>query len=295
VSDLEVPKELQLLIAEIPPSRLTTIVDVGANPVNEPDYRLLRDIGACRVVGFEPEAKAFAALERARRPNETYFNLAIGDGQTRDLQLYRYQMMTSIYRPYLPGYKAVGWEGVGEVRGQVSLPTRALDDIPDLPPFDLLKIDIQGAEKLAFQGARRGLMSAVAVIVEQRYLRLYIDEPMLGETDAELLRQGFGLHKFLFNKSRMLLHSQEKRVRRRHMMDQLIDGDAVYLRNIAEPERLSDDQLKHLAILGSSVFRSHSLVLYCLDQLVGRKAADPDLPGRYVDALPPHLQRSEEE
>ena len=222
--ELDPPNDLKLLLAEIVPSRLTTIVDVGANPVNEPAYKMLRDLQACHVVGFEPEAKAFAALDRTKRPNETNFNHAIGDGQTRDLNLFRYPTMTSLFRPYLPAYKAVGWEGVGEVRGQAPMETKALDDIDDLPAFDLLKIDIQGAEKLAFQGARRVLMNAVAVIVEQRYLRLYIDEPMLGETDAELVRQGFGLHKFMFNKSRMLLHSQEKRVRRRHMLDQLIDG-----------------------------------------------------------------------
>ena len=91
------------------------------------------------------------------------------------------------------------------------------------------------------------------------------------------------------------MHSQANRVRRRRMLGQLIDGDAVHLRNIAEPDRLSDDQLKHLAILGCSVCHSHALVPCCLDQLVGRQAADPDLPGRYVDALPLHLQRIEGE
>ena len=73
----------------------------------------------------------------------------------------------------------------------------ALDDIPDLPAFDLLKIDVQGAEKLAFQGGRQVLANAVAVMVEQRCLRHCPEEPILGETGAELPQQGFGLHKSL--------------------------------------------------------------------------------------------------
>ena len=62
------------------------------------------------------------------------------------------------------------------------------------------------------------------------------------------------------------------------------------IRNIAEPEKLSDQQFIHLAILAASVFHSHSLVLFCLDELVRRGVAQPDLPGRYVDLLPENLR-----
>jgi FkbM family methyltransferase len=288
------PPELALLLAEAAPSRLTTIVDVGANPVNEPPYHRLRQLDACHVVNFEPEAKAFAALQAAKRPNDTNYNLAVGDGQTRELHLYQDQSMTSIFRPYMAGLTAVCRAKLGALRGAALMETVALDRVAGLPPFDMMKIDAQGAEKLAFLGAPRMLQDAVAVIVELRYQRLYLDEPMLGETDVELSRQGFCLHKFLFNKTGTLLHSQLGRVRRKIMGDQLIDGDAVYLRNVAESDKLSDDQLKHLAILGCSVFESHSLVLYCLDALVARGAVAADLPKRYVDALPARLRRDED-
>jgi FkbM family methyltransferase len=293
LADPIAPKDLALLLSEIRPSRLTTIVDVGANPVHEPPYHLLRDVGACHVIGFEPEAEAFARLETARRPNETNFNLTVGDGKPHRLHLYRQQSMTSIFPPYKAGLRALGWDSIGKVRDSVETPTVALDRLAGMPPFDLMKIDIQGGETLAFRGARKLLMSAVAVIVELRYHRLYEDEPMLSGVDTELEQLGFGLHKFLFNKSRMFRHSQVDRVRRRAMSDQLVDGDAVYLRSVSEPETLSDDQLKHLAILGNSVFQSHSLVLYCLDMLVTRGCAPADLPARYVDALPDRYRKEE--
>ena len=39
------------------------------------------------------------------------------------------------------------------------------------------------------------------------------------------------LHKFMFNKSQPFPHSQAARLNRRRTSDQLIDGDAVYLRH----------------------------------------------------------------
>ena len=200
--------------------------------------------------------------------------------------------MTSIFQPYLPGLTAIGQRGWGKVLRQVEFDSVALDAIPDLGAMDLLKIDIQGGETLVFQGAETVLAAAVVVIVELRYLRLYEEEPMLGGVDCELRRQGFYLHKFMFNKSKALPNSQSARLNRKKVADQLVDGDGVYVRNIAEPERLSDEQLKHLAILASSVFSSHSLVLSCLDRLVERGVAAADLPARYVDTLPDNLRRN---
>lgn len=287
----EFPKELELLLMHAAPTRKTTIVDVGANPVNLPPYDLLRRLDACNVVGFEPEETAFAELEKARRHNETNFNLAVGDGRKHTLNLYVNEYMTSIFEPNLPGLAAVGMSRRGRVRGSVVLDTVSLDTLPGLPEFDLLKIDVQGAENLVFEGARQKLQSAVAVIVELRYHRLYLNEPMLGTTDQELTEQGFCLHKFMFNKSKVLSNSQASRLKRRFTSDQLIDGDAVYLRNITEPAKLTSDQIKHMAILGCAVFGSHSLALYCLDELVRRQEVSDDLPRLYVDALPMAMRR----
>jgi len=186
--------------------------------------------------------------------------------------------------------RAIGHPGWAKVTGKIGLDTVALDQAIDLLPFDLMKIDIQGGENLVFAGAERVLGTAVAVIVELRYLRMYEGEPMLGGVDSELRRQGFYLHKFMFNKSKMLVHSQADRVKTKRMQDQLLDGDGIYLRNIAEPDKLSNDQLKHLALLAAAVFDSHSLALYCVDALAARGAVAADLASRYVDTLPAELR-----
>lgn len=289
--DPELPlNTVSWLIGALAPARKTTIVDVGANPINAPDYANLLRLGGCKVVGFEPQATAFAELQKTAGENETYYPFAVGKGEPLQLRLYKLSGMTSIFDPYVPALAMLGKIPYTKIRETVTIDTVALDQVDDLPEFDLLKIDIQGAENLVFQGAERVMKACVSVMVELRYMRLYHDEPMLGGVDNELRRQGFYLHKFMFNKSAMMANSQSRRLRPKKLRDQLIDGDGVYLRNIAELSHYSDEQLKHQAILAAGVFHSHSLALCCLDALVQRGAVSADLPSQYVDRMPESLR-----
>jgi FkbM family methyltransferase len=280
-----------LLLAELKVSRKTTVVDVGANPINPPPYADLLKLGGCKVVGFEPQPDAFAKLQQSKSEDEVYFPFAVGDGNSIDLRIYKASGMTSIFDLYVRAIRAVGM-GVPAKLDKVRLDTVALDNVQDLPPFDLLKIDIQGGENLVFGAANQVLKQAVAVIVELRYLRLYHGEPMMGGVDTELRRQGFYLHKFMFSKSMPLRNSQARRLKAKLVSDQLVDGDGIYIKNIATADKLGDEQIKHLAILGASVFASHSLVLFCLDELVKRGVVSSDLPAAYVDLLPDRLRNT---
>lgn len=284
------PPPVALLHATLPLPRPTSIIDVGANPINEAPYSALLKAGACHVTGFEPQPDAFAELQRIKGPQETYHPHAIGDGSTQTLHIYASSGLTSIFPPHLPGLHALGRPRWARVRQRIALKTLALDAIPDLAPCDLLKIDIQGGEKLVFDHAIRTLSNAVAVIVELRYMQLYEGEPMAGGVDESLRRQGFMLHKFMFNKSQPMPHSQAARLNRRRTADQLIDGDAVYLRHPGRIADFTDAQVMHLALLAASVFDSHTAALYALDELVRRGLVPADLPERYADALPESLQ-----
>lgn len=284
--DGTLPPYVSLLLSELPLRRPTTIVDVGANPINEAPYQVLLQAGGCQVIGFEPQDDAFKNLQRQKGPNEAYHPHAVGDGTTRRLHLYRSGGYTSIFLPHLPAARVYGGPRWTQITGYVDLPTVALDTLPELAPFDMLKIDIQGGEKLVIDNASRVLTEAVAVIVELRYLRLYEEEPMLGGVDQSLRQQGFMPHKFLSNKSRPMLNSQAARLHHRRTADQLIDGDAVYLRHPGMIETYSDGQAMQLAILAAGVFSSHSTALFALDELVRRGVVSDDMPARYVDVLP---------
>jgi len=171
------------------------------------------------------------------------------------------------------------------------LKTRRLDDIDEVGVFDLLKIDIQGAEVKVFAGGRNCLKSAIAVVVEVRFYQLYEDEPMVGGVDESLRALGFQFHKFIDPKSKVIPNSQIDRLKRSRHRNQIIDADAVYLREPGELASYSDEQLKHLSILAAAVFESDDLALYCLDALVSRGVIDAELPARYVDALPKSMKK----
>ena len=286
------PEGVHLLLQRLTLPRRTRILDVGASPLHEAPYAALLAAGGCDVVGFEPQAEAFAKLDAAKGPLETYLPFAVGDGGARTLHIYRRSGFTSTFRPDAAATAALGAPGWSKVARKETMQTVAIDGDSRVGPFDLLKIDIQGGEVDVFRGAEEALAQATAVIVELRYFPIYRGEPMAGGVDAELRKQGFILHKLLFTKSRMIANSQSARLRERRMQDQAIDGDAVYLRRLERLPACEDEALKHLCVLAAGVFHSHSLVLHVLDLLVARRAVEADLPGAYVDTLPADLRVS---
>lgn len=290
---MTIAPHIAVLLDGLAPERRTRVVDVGANPLGEAPYAALLQAGGCDVVGFEPQPEAFARLMAVKSDRETYLPFAVGDGSPRELKIYRFSGFTSVYEPYVEGMRYLGAPSWARIVERVPMETVALDADDRVGPFDLMKIDIQGGECDVFRGAEKALAGAMAVIVELRWFRLYQDEPMVGGVDAELRRQGFYLHKFLFNKSRALPHSQAHRLRERRMRDQLIDGDGVYLRDMGRISDHATEALKHLCILAAGVFSSHSLVLHVLDELVRRDAVAAALPAAYADALPADLQQAE--
>ena len=124
-----------------------------------------------------------------------------------------------------------------------------LDDVAGLGMVDLLKIDIQGGEGAVLANGRKALAQTVAVMTEHRYFRLYEGEPMMGGVDAELLAQGFVLHRILPANHYQLNSSHRKYLARNATRDQIVDGDAIYIRNPAGIAGWSDAQVLHLTCL----------------------------------------------
>jgi len=284
---------LDALLTGLGAERLTRVVDVGANPLSDPPYKFLMDRGACEVFGFEPQEEAFEELQQIKAENETYFKCAVGDGTAQTLYIYNESGLTSTFRA---NEAALGFLGRSarniRLKETETLKTKRLDDLDDIPDFDVLKIDVQGSEVAVFRGGAEKLKSATVVIPEVRFYPLYEGEPMLGGVDEELRAQGFILHKFMFLKPKVLPSRHIDHLKRTQHRNQLIDGDAVYLRDLGHPEDYSDEQLKHLAIAASAIFESHDLVLHCLDHLIERKAVDPVISERYLAGLPGDLVKS---
>jgi FkbM family methyltransferase len=269
----------------IRPNRLTAVVDIGASPFElSPPYKSLLEKRLCRVFGFEPQPEPLAVLNSRKSDLEEYLPYAVGDGQSRTLQVCRVAGMTSLFSPdpqmlrLFPGFSE--W---GEVVQQIAVTTRRLDDIAEIAEFDFLKIDAQGAELMIFQSGRERLKNVVAIQTEVSFVPLYKDQPTFGEIDVELRRSGFLPHSFPEVNKRLIapLIGPNPYL----ALNQILEADVVYVRDFSKPERLSPEQLKHLAMVAHHCYGSFDLTANCLHHLSVIGAVSADTVQRYITSL----------
>lgn len=254
------------------------ICDVGANPLDqEAAYApLLREGFAC-VTGFEPQESALARLNAMKSGQETYLPDALGTGDDITLHIFRSSGFTSKY-PADAGTQAafLRYEHFTKETGQVPVPTRRLDDIAEVPDIDILKIDVQGSERDIIAHGREKLKSALAVQTEVRFFPIYEGEPDWGELHLELVAQGFRLHSFAHMSTVTFNAPHAPRVGRRNRQ-QLIDGDAIYIRDLRQIAQFTERQLRVLFVFAARMLRSEDLVLYALAELVRRNLESPQV------------------
>ncbi|MCM2562226.1 FkbM family methyltransferase [Lutimaribacter sp. EGI FJ00014] len=279
------------LAGALAPLRPLRIADVGANPIVASAYDALVRQGLAQVWGFEPHPVAAAALRDQAPENVKVIEQAIGAPGRAVFNAYPASEMSSLFKL---SRRSIGYLGHFrrhlDSEEEVDVTLDSLDAVADVPMIDCLKVDAQGAELSVIEGARQKLVQAVAVVAEMRFYRLYDGEPEMHELDRALRGQGFVLHRFIAPKARMLGNSQAHRLNRRAVGSQLIDGDAVYIRNLEDRAAVSDEQLAHLALLADAMFGSRDLALWCLDELAARGALPGKVAAKYVDKLPAALK-----
>src|SRR3954471_11657127 len=269
------------------PGRRTTIVDVGADPIDgDPPYKAMLAAGLCEVIGFEPQAEALARLERQKGPHERYLPYALGDGTGGMLNVCELEGMTSLLVPD-PSHLALFnlfpiW---GKVKNQIPLETRKLDDIAEIATMDFLKMDVQGSERAVLAHGRVRLKDAVAVQTEVSFVPLYRDQPVFGEIDLALRREGFIPHCVTGTKvwpiAPMTVGEQPNRGIR-----QLLETDMVYVRDFSRPENMTVEQWKQLALVAHHCYGSYDLVLKSIVTLIQLGALPDDAGKRYLATLP---------
>jgi FkbM family methyltransferase len=275
-----------LLRSLLQPQRPTEVVDIGANPIDgDPPYKPMLDAGLCRVTGFEPQAEALAELLRRQGPNERYLGYAVGDGGVHTLSICRASGMSSLLSPDPVMLGLFGVLGaMGEVMRKVEVQTRRLDDIDEIASIDYLKIDIQGGELSVFRNATEKLGGAVAIQTEVSFVPLYERQPAIGEIDVELRAQGFVPHCFADVKTWPIAPCVINRDPTR-ALNQLLEADIVYVRDFSRSERMSDEQLKHLALVAHHCYRSYDLALRCVMVLEQRGVVATGAQQQYLTSL----------
>lgn len=268
----------------VQPQRLTEVIDVGANPIDsEPlPYKAMLASGLCRVTGFEPQPEALLELQSNQGPHELYLPYTVGDGGAHTLNICRGSGLTSLFEPnpaVLDVFEVLKLHT--EVIDRVAVQTRRLDQIPEIEHLDFLKIDVQGGELAVFQGGKTKLTETVAIQTEISFVPLYKDQPSLGDIDLELRGQGFLPHCFPAVKLWPIAPCLDPR----QPFNQLLEADIVYVRDFTDLDSLSDEQLKHLALIAHYCYRSFDLALRCVTALQQRRVVAAGTGQRYVEIL----------
>lgn len=284
-------KRVRFLQTLLQPGRRTRIADVGASPIKDPDYKALHDLGVCEIWGFEPNPSQFAKLTAQQSDTANYLPNAIGQKGKATLNIHPGNAgLTSAYPFHAPSVRFLGKDRWLEPEFRTEdIDLVSLDSLQGLPPIDVLKMDLQGGERDVLIGGRRKLANAVAIIPEVRFHRIYEGEPLWADLDLQLRKQGFALHRLLFTKSVTLPSRAAKRFAKRKAANQLLDGDAVYIRALDDPSTVSTDQLKHMAIAADGIFQSFDLVAHLLDILADRGELPDSASNDYVDLMPERL------
>jgi FkbM family methyltransferase len=283
--DSPMDPQTQILTKLLAPARLTAFVDVGANPIDGvPPYKAMLAAGLCKVVGFEPQPAALARLNQAKGPHETYLPYALADGTERTLHVCELEGMTSLLVPD-PTHLALFnlfpiW---GQVKAQIPVATKKLDDVGEIAALDFLKMDVQGGEREVLAYGHAKLKDAVAIQTEVSFVPLYKDQPPFGEIDLMLRDMGFLPHCVTGTKiwplSPMVVGNEPNRGIR-----QLLETDMVYVRDISKT--MSAEQWKHLALVAHHCYGSYDLALKAIVTLIELGAVPKDANTRYLASLP---------
>lgn len=260
-------------------SRLTSIVDVGASPIDsEPPYKRMLEQRLCTVVGFEPNPQALAQLNAAKSDLETYFPDAIGFPGIQKAYLCNAPGMNSLLEPDPDALKCfTAFCDWGRVEETVHCKMIALADVLSC---DLLKIDIQGGELNAFRSGQHVMNNLVAVHTEVSFVPIYKGQPTFGEIDLELRGHGLVPHTFVDIKKWPIAPASGPVPHPRN--HQLLEADIVYVRDFTKMDAMSDEQLKHLAMISHYCYGSTDLVIRCLTWLAKRGAVAQGSAGNYL-------------
>jgi FkbM family methyltransferase len=222
------------------------------------------------VVGFEPNLEAIERLQAGAGPDETYLPWAIGDGERHTLHVCAAAGMSSLLSPDHAALKRFGLLAeFGAVVGTREVQTRRLDDLPQMGPIDLLVVDVQGSELAVLRSGRLALRVAVAVHTKLPFVTLYRGQPTLGELDAELRAAGLVPHT-LRQVKRWPLSPVVFAGDPRRPGNQVLEAEVVYVRDLAQPAAITDEQLKQLALVAHHCYESFDLAAQCLRELIGR-------------------------
>lgn len=179
-------------------AHIQTIFDVGAN-AGDTVAQFRRAVTGAKIYAFDADPRSIEALSKrfARDPNVSVYNKAVTDesGWT-EFYLNEYSATSSIFprpqdtRRYYPAFASKA----DKIRAAAVRLDEFVADLK-IDEIDLLKIDIQGGEMRAFQGAE-GLIRGRRINVihtEVYFIPHYEGSPMAWDQASFLAERGYSM------------------------------------------------------------------------------------------------------
>jgi len=252
------------------------MIDVGAmNLGTPPKWHRLVDQGAATLLGFEPQVDECAKCNANSGPGHHYLPEALGDGARRPFYRCSFAPTSSLYRP---NHALVDqFNGLGElmkVAETMEIQTKKLDDIEEARDADFLKLDVQGAELMILQHAKKILEGVSLVQTEVSFLPLYEDQPLFADVDHFLREQGFVFHMIEGFGSRLLKPARDTN-NPYAGLNQLLWADVVYIRpfDSISPKNTTPEALLKRVILLHELYKSYDFAaraIHDYDHLTGQ-------------------------
>ncbi|HNX77636.1 MAG TPA: FkbM family methyltransferase [Candidatus Rifleibacterium sp.] len=246
------------------------ILDIGAMLLEDspPEYSVLSNRGQVKVIGFEPVSAECEKLNLARKnSNIQFLPYFIGDGSKQKFYMTSNSMTASLFEPnqsFLDMFQHLGI--LTSVTGVEEVQTKRLDDIKEIDfPIDYIKMDIQGAELQALEGAQNKLLKNVLVIqTEVSWVPLYKNQPLFSELELFLRKHGFMMHQIMGHGTRALKQALNPGF---NVSDtQQLWSDVVFIRDISCLSHLLPQQLLKMATILHDVYNSVDFALLLLHE-----------------------------
>lgn len=272
------------------------IADVGVRFGFDRSWDIFSD--QCLQVGFEPDVEECARIraeysERIsqRLPRERVENVALWDSVGRKtLYIMKDLDVASCFPPNKAFFSRFPDPSPMEVIKTAKIKTTTLDTYCEQSDinFDVLKLDVQGAELRVLKGAIKQLKhSALAVITEVGFVELYLGQPLFAEVDRFMRTQGF-----------ILFDLDIRRWRRKNLppnfdgirIGQTIWADALYLKDFCcDKNQLLNTDLNRLELIKLAALAEYfSLPDYAMEILSfarNLRLMDDSEEKRFIDSL----------
>lgn len=254
----------------IRPETRITILDIGASLTEAPPYEHLIHSGLVRVIGFEPNREECDRLNARYGSPHAFFPYFIGDGNPGVFHETNWFATGSLFKPNQPVLeKFISLYELVTPVAQHPVETKRLDDIAEIDDADYIKIDVQGAELLVFQGAERLLDKVMLLQCEVEFVELYERQPLFADVDTYLRGRNFMFMKFDYFGSRcikpMMMNNNP------YQGTHSLWADAIYTKNWIDTTSYTTDKLIKLAILMHDIYNTADLAYYLLQHVDARQ------------------------